>query len=175
MGWVEERPQDATEQLLEYADTGRLIDLDPSARLNTADKSSTVLVTVFTSASVGIGACLLTLAIRSGSGLETLLGFGLTVIGLSLLLPAVRLVRLHTASAGVEISPGAVLPPELVRPGNWIFREGAWVRISDMGRDGAGNLNALLSDGDVVELLTPVTIAGGTFRGPKDPIAGLRR
>ncbi len=175
MAWIEERPQDATEQLLEYATTGRLIDLDQRASVDARDKASTVLVMVLAAATVGIGASLIISAMRSRSLVEAAVGFGLVTVGLSLLLPAVRLVRLHAASAGVEVRPGAVLPPELVQAGNWIHRDGAWARVDQVGRDGGGRLTALLSTGEVIDLLTPITIAGGTFRPSVDPIASLRR
>ena len=175
MGWIEERPQDATEQLLEYASSGRLIDLDRRALVDARDKATTVVVMVLAATTVGVGAALIISATRSRSAVEATVGFGLIAIGLSLLLPAVRLVRLHTASAGVEVRPGAVLPPDLVQPGNWIHRDGAWARVDEIGRDGTGTLTALLSTGEVIDLLTPITIAGGTFRPNFDPVASLRR
>ena len=175
MAWIEERPQDATEQLLEYANSGRLVELDQRSIVDARDKTSTVVVMVLAATTVGIGAALVISAMRSRSALEATVGFGLVAIGLSLLLPAVRLVRLHTASAAVEIRPGAVLPPDLVQPGNWIHRDGAWARVDQVGRDGSGMLTALLSTGEVIELLTPITIAGGTFRPTVDQVASLRR
>ena len=175
MGWVEQRPRDATQQLLEFAESGRLVDLDKEAAVDARDKVSTVLVMVFAAIAVGIGASLVISAMRGRTAVEATVGFGLIAVGLSLLLPAVRLVRLHAASAGVEVRPGAVLPPELVRSGNWIHREGAWIRVDEIGRDGAGTLTALLSTGEVIDLVNPVTIAGGTFRPTVDPVASLRR
>jgi len=175
MAWIEERPEDATEQLLEYASTGRLIDLDQRAIVDARDKSATVLVMILAATTVGVGVTLMLSATRSRSAVEATVGFGFIAVGLSLLLPAVRLVRLHTATAGVEIRPGAVLPPELVQPGNWIHRDGAWIRVDEVGRDGTGTLTALLSTGEVIDLLTPITIAGGTFRPVADPVAPLRR
>lgn len=175
MAWIEERPEDATQQLLEYASSGRLIDLDQHAIVDARDKAATVLVMILAATTVGVGATLVISAVRSRSTVEATVGFGLIAVGLSLLLPAVRLVRLHTATAGVEIRPGAVLPPDLVQAGNWIHRDGAWARVDEIGRDGTGTLTALLSTGEVIDLLTPITIAGGTFRPVTDPVAPLRR
>ncbi len=175
MSWVEQRPRDATEQLLEFADSGRLADLDRRATVDARDKASTVVVMVFAAITTGIGISLLVSAMRGRSSVEASVGFGLIAVGLSLLLPAVRLIRMHAASAGVEIRPGAVLPPELIRVGNWLHREGAWARVDQIGRDGAGALTALLSTGEVVDLTKPVTIAGGAFRPSNDPVASLRR
>ena len=71
--------------------------------------------------------------------------------------------------------PGAVLPPELLRSGNWVYRSGAWARIEQVGRDGNGTLTALLSSGEVIDLTTPLTVAGDEFRPTADPVATLRR
>ncbi len=175
MSWIHERPHDATEQLLEYAETGRLIALDPRTRIEARDKASIVIVMVFSAITVGAGMSLVISAMRGFSTVEVTVGLGLVALGLSLLLPALRIVHQHTASHGVEIQPGAVLPPQLVRSGNWIYREGAWTRIDQVGHDGAGKLTALLSTGEVIDLLNPITIAGGSFRPTSDPVSSLRR
>ena len=93
---------------------------------------------------------------------------------LTILVPSVRLLRSTVPAKPVQIRPGAVVQPELVREGNWIHRNGAWVRIESVGRDGASRLQALLSSGEVVELATPQTIAGDDFRPVVDPVASLR-
>ena len=73
-----------------------------------------------------------------------------------------------------SVRPAAVLPPELIRTGNWIHRNGAWLRVEQIGRDGSGRVQALVSSGELLELSTPVTIAGDEFRSSKDPVAALR-
>ena len=173
--WSEGRPQDANEQLIEFAATGRLVEIDPRARVNAADKSSTVLVLVLTSAALGVGITMLVIAAQSSSVLATIVGFSLVAMSLALLLPTLRLVQLHTPTVGVAPKPGAVLPPELLRAGNWVYRSGAWARIEQVGRDGNGAMTALLSSGEVIDLTTPLTVAGDAFRPTSDPVAALRR
>lgn len=174
MGWTDRRPRDANEQILEFASSGRLVDLDPRVAVHAADKGSTVFAMVLTAAAVGIGATLLVIAVITESFLATIVGLSIITISLAILLPAIRLVRLHTPTAGVAVKPGAVLPPELVRAGNWIYRSGAWNLVEQVGRDGTGSLTALLSSGEVIDLTAPVTIAGGAFRPTTDPVASLR-
>lgn len=174
MGWIDRRPQDANEQILEFASSGRLIDLDPRTAVHAADKSSTVFAMVLAAAAVGVGATLLVIAAVTESMLAALVGLSVITVSLALLLPAVRLVRMHTSSRAATVKPGAVLPPELVRQGNWIYRGGAWNRVEQIGRGGEGDLTALLSSGEVIDLTAPVTIAGGDFRPVSDPVASLR-
>jgi hypothetical protein len=165
---------DANEQMLEFAESGRLIELDPRAAVHAADKASTVFAMVLSAAATGVGATLLVIAAATESLTAAIIGCSVVTISLSLLFPSVRLVRLHTPSTAVEVKPGAVLPPELVRAGNWIYRSGAWNRVEQVGRDGTGSTTALLSSGEVIELSSPVTIAGGEFRPSVDPVASLR-
>ena len=173
--WSEGRPLDANEQVIEFAATGRLVEIDPSARVNAAEKSSTVLVLVLTSAALGVGVTMLVIAAQSSSILATIVGFSLVAMSLALLLPTLRLVQLHSPTVGVAPKPGAVLPPELLRTGNWVYRSGAWARIEQVGRDGNGSMTALLSSGEVIDLTTPLTVAGDAFRPTSDPVAALRR
>ncbi|MEM9202339.1 MAG: hypothetical protein AAGC53_11785 [Actinomycetota bacterium] len=174
MGWMERRPRDVNEQVLEFAKTGRLVDLDPREAVHAADKASTVFAMVLSSAATGVGATLLVIAAVTESLMAALVGFSVIAVSLALLLPSIRLVRLHTPSTAVTMKPGAVLPPELVREGNWIYRAGAWNRVEQIGRDGTGITSALLSSGEVIDLTSPVTIAGGEFRPGVDPVGALR-
>ena len=174
MGWMEQRPRNANEQMLEFAESGRLVELDPREAVHAADKGSTVFAMVLSAIATGVGATLLVIAVASESLWAAIVGCSVITISLSLLLPSIRLVRLHTPSTAVAVKPGAVLPPELVREGNWIYRGGAWNRVEQIGRDGTGTTTALLSSGDVIELSSPVTIAGGEFRPSIDPVASLR-
>lgn len=174
MSWMERRPSDANEQMLEFAESGRLVELDPREAVHAADKASTVFAMVLAAAATGVGTTLLVIAAASRSLTAAIVGFSVITISLSLLLPSIRLVRLHTPSTAVAVKPGAVLPPELVREGNWIYRGGAWNRVDQVGRDGSGVMTALLSGGEVIELTSPVTIAGGDFRPSIDPVASLR-
>lgn len=174
MGWMERRPRDANEQMLEFAESGRLVELDPREAIHASDKASTVFAMVLAAAATGVGATLLVIAAASESLAAAIVGFSVIAVSLSLLLPSIRLVRLHTPSTAVAVKPGAVLPPELVREGNWIYRSGAWNRVEQIGRDGSGITTALLSSGEVIDLTSPVTIAGGEFRPSVDPVASLR-
>ena len=174
MGWMERRPRDANEQMLEFAESGRLVELDPRQAVHASDKASTVFAMVLAAAATGVGATLLVIAAVWESLTAAIIGCSVVTISLSLLLPSIRLVRLHTPSTAVAVKPGAVLPPELVREGNWIYRGGAWNRIEQIGRDGSGATTVLLSSGEVIDLTSPVTIAGGEFRPSSDPVASLR-
>lgn len=175
VGWLERRPHDANEQVIEFAATGRLVEIDPEVKVKAADRSSTILVLVLTSATLGVGTTMLVVAAQSSSMLATIVGFSLIATSLALLLPTLRLVQLHSPTQGVSPKPGAVLPPELLRSGNWVYRSGAWARIEQVGRDGNGSLTALLSSGEVIDLTTPLTVAGDQFRPTADPVASLRR
>lgn len=175
MGWLGRHPHDANEQLIEFAATGRLVDLDPRLRTSAADRASTILVLVLTSASIGVAVTLLVAAIQTASVPTAIIGLSLFAISLTLLLPTIRLVRLHSPDRGVSVTPGAVLPPELLQAGNWIYRTGAWIRVEQVGRDGNGALSALLSSGEVIDLNAPLTVAGEGFRPSDDPVASLRR
>lgn len=174
MTWMERRPRDANEQMLEFAESGRLVELDPRHAVHAADKSSTVFAMLLSAAAGGVGATLVVIAAASESLWAAVVGCSVITVSLSLLLPSIRLVRLHTPSTAVAVKPGAVLPPELVREGNWIYRGGAWNRVAQIGRDGSGVTTALLSSGEVIDLTSPVTIAGGSFRPSIDPVASLR-
>ena len=170
MGWLDRRPQDATTQLLEYADSGRLIEVAAPK-----GNGSALALVIGAAITIGIGAGVVAVGILGDSGQAALLlGVVLLVAGLGVIAPAVRLLRETTTTGGVPIRPGAVLPPDLVRRGNWIFRNGAWLRVQHVGRDGGGRIHALLGSGDVVELRTPVTVAGDHFRPAEDPIESLR-
>ena len=168
MDWMERRPRDANEQMLEFAESGRLVDLDPRKAVHASDKASTVFAMVLAAATTGVGATLLVIATATESLTAAI------AISLSLLLPSIRLVRLHTPSTAVTVKPGAVLPPELVREGNWIYRAGVWNRVEQIGRGGSGATTVLLSSGEIIDLTSPVTIAGGAFRPSYDPVASLR-
>ena len=174
MDWMERRPRDANEQMLEFAESGRLVDLDPRKAVHASDKASTVFAMVLAAATTGVGATLLVIATATESLTAAIAGFSVIAISLSLLLPSIRLVRLHTPSTAVTVKPGAVLPPELVREGNWIYRAGVWNRVEQIGRDGSGATTVLLSSGEIIDLTSPVTIAGGAFRPSYDPVASLR-
>ena len=175
VSWLDRRPYDANEQLIEFAATGRLVEIDPRTKVSKADRSSTVLVLVLTSATLGVGITMLVIAAQASSLLATIVGFSLVAMSLALLLPTLRLVQMHSPTHGAAPKPGAVLPPELLRSGNWVYRSGAWARIEQVGRDGNGALTALLSSGEVIDLTTPLTVAGNEFRPTADPVAALRR
>ena len=113
-------------------------------------------------------------ALGDGGDTVMLVSIMCAVGSLAILVPSIRLLRQAPETPPVRVRPAAVLPPELVRVGNWIHRDGAWLRVEEIGRDGGGRIQALLSSGDLVVLGTPVTIAGDDFRPVSDPIASLR-
>jgi hypothetical protein len=172
MRWIERRPRDVTEQFLEYARTGRLV--DGTAPRNDDLRSAAALVVV-AALSLGAGLALVGSGLLGATGETTTLVAIMVVLGaLAILVPGIRLLASLPRTRPVTVRPAAVLPPELVRVGNWIHRNGAWLRVEQIGRDGSGATHALLSSGDVVELTLPVTIAGDDFRPVVDPVAELR-
>lgn len=172
MGWIERRPQDVTSQILEYAETGRLVE---GPRQQRDEQRSTIIVVVLAALALGAGLALAVNGAFAQSGNTiTLIAIMGSLGALAILVPSVRLLRSAVPAKPVQIRPGAVVQPELVREGNWIHRNGAWVRIESAGRDGGGRLQALLSSGEVIELATPQTIAGDDFRPVVDPVASLR-
>ncbi len=170
MGWIEQQPRDATGQFLEYASSGRLIEVRARKRPKSAMRLVVVAAIV-----IGYGAALILLGLTGSVGASgSLLGLTFFVGGISVLAPALKLLSADTGPGMLHVRPGAVLPPDLVRKGNWIHRGGAWVRIEHVGRDGGGRVHALLGSGDLVELRTPVTVAGDAFRPGTDPVESLR-
>lgn len=172
MGWIERRPRDVTSQILEYAESGRLVE---GPRVERDDQKGTIALVVVAALVLGGGLSLAAAgALGSGERTTTLVAIMAALGALAILVPSIRLLRVTPAGKPVTVRPAAVLPPELVREGNWIHRDGAWLRVQHVGRDGGGRIHALLSSGDVVELTTPTTIAGGDFRPAHDPVASLR-
>lgn len=172
MGWIERRPQDVTSQILEYAETGRLVE---GPRHQRDEQRSTIAVVVLAALALGAGSALaVNGAFGDGTQAVTLVATMCALGAITILVPSVRLLRGTTPTKPVQIRPGAVVQPELVREGNWIHRNGAWVRVESIGRDGSGRLQALVSSREVVELATPQTIAGDDFRPVVDPVASLR-
>jgi hypothetical protein len=173
MGWVERRPRNVTSQILEYAESGRLVE---GPRNDDDDRLGTIGLVVVAALVLGGG---ISLAVSGalGEGGETvmLVSIMCALGSLAILVPSIRLLRQAPAVPPVRVRPAAVLPPELVRVGNWIHRDGAWLRVEEIGRDGGGRVQALLSSRELVILATPVTIAGDDFRPVVDPIASLRR
>ena len=172
MGWIERRPRTVTSQILEYAESGRLVE---GPRTGGDDRVGTIALVVVAALVLGGG---LSLAVNGalGVGGDTvmLVSIMCAVGSLAILVPSIRLLRQAPETPPVRVRPAAVLPPELVRVGNWIHRDGAWLRVEEIGRDGGGRIQALLSSGDLVVLGTPVTIAGDDFRPVSDPVASLR-
>jgi hypothetical protein len=169
MGLIDKPLPDSTAQMLEYAETGRLL---PGR--NEESASSLITLTIIAGGAIGAGTALVLLGMFAfGAALAVLAGALLVVAGLATLPPAVRLLR-EAMSTVIPVRPGAVLPPGLVKEGCWIHRSGGWVRVEQIGRDGTGTITALVSTGKVIELRTPVTIAGDAFRPIRDPMASLR-
>lgn len=172
MGWIERRPRDVTAQILEYAETGRLIEGPRDAH---DDKRGTIALVVTSALVLGGGLSLAADGALSHSGSAlTLVAIMCTLGSFAILLPSIRMLRTTPPATPVQVRPAAVLPPDLVRSGNWIHRDGAWLRVEQVGRDGGGRIQVLVSSGELLELSTPVTIAGDEFRPSKDPVAALR-
>ena len=173
MGWIERRPPDVTAQILEYAESGRLID---GPRVDRDEQRRAIALVVVAAAVLGGGLSLaITGALGEGSRTITLVAIMSILGALAILVPGIRLLRTTPVGRPVKVRPAAVLPPELVRVGNWIHRDGAWQRVEQIGQDGGGRIHALLSSGEVAELRSPTTIAGDDFRPSHDPVASLRR
>lgn len=172
MGWIERRPRDVTAQLLEFAESGRLLE---GARPERDDQRGTIALVVVAALVLGGGLSLaVNGALGDGGQTVTLVAIMCALGSLAILVPSIRLMRNGPIAKPVKVRPAAVLPPELVRAGNWIHRNGAWQRVEQVGLDGGGQVQALLSSGDLVVLATPVTIAGDDFRPAADPVASLR-
>ena len=173
MSWTN-RPRDVTGQLLEYADHGRLMSVATSAPRRNPLALFVVLAALL---SAIVGAIFAGLAASGSRSAPLLIACGaIALAGLPVLVGAAGTIHHQATSADrLEIRPGAVLPPDLVRVGNWIHRAGAWVRVDEIGRDGGGRISALISTGEVIHLDTPVTIAGGPFRPTTDHVESLRR
>jgi len=170
-----DRPTSVNEQLVEYAELGYVSDID-SKRSSHSIRVS-VSVVLFATILVAAGAAIAAVQLNGNhSTVREVFGIVLAAIGMSLLVAAVHhLYQMATATDSVKIRPGAVIPPELVRPGNWIHRNGAWARVDEIGPDHTGRISALLSSGEIVYLESSVTIAGDAFRPARDPLDGLSR
>lgn len=172
MGWIERRPQDVASQIVEYAESGRLVE---GPRAPRDDQRGTIALVVVAALVLGGGLSLAANgALGEGGQTVTLVAIMSALGAAAILVPSIRLLRSAPVGKPVVIRPAAVLPPELVRVGNWIHRDGAWQRVEHVGRDGGGRIHALLSSGEVAELTTPVTIAGDDFRPTNDPVESLR-
>ncbi len=160
-------PSGPNEQLSRFAATGELIELEQPPRSAQNDRNTLVLVVIGASLANGAG---LTLVLIGGAT-GVVLGLGIGAVSTSLLLPALQLLRSYTAALGLSIRPGAVLPPDLIRVGHWIFRDGAWVRVDEVNRNTDGVVVVLLSSHDIVELASPTTVAAEAFRPPSTDIS----
>jgi len=161
-----------TSQILEYAESGRLVE---GQNANNDDQKGTIgLVVVAALVLVGGSSLAANSARDDGGQTVTLVAIMCALGSLAILVPAIRLLRVTPAGKPVKIRPAAVVPPDLVREGNWIHRDGAWLRVQHVGRDGGGRIHALVSSGEVVELSTATTIAGDDFRPTQDPVVSLR-
>lgn len=175
MSWAMRRPTDVTDQLIEYADTGRLVAVDRDRR--GLGRRQVIFFALGVAALGGIGGAMIVSA-ATGSGSPIVVAVAALTLVVFIGFVVIAANALHDRFARrdrVDIDAGAVLPPELIEVGNWIKRGSAWMRIEEVGRDGGGRITALLSTGEVVHLTHPVTIAGGAFRPARDPVADLRR
>lgn len=157
-------PRSITEQFVRFAESGHLEDLDPSVRADHEDRAPAVKLMVASSLAVGVGLTLALLGVVDASARAIVAGLGVFAIAFAYLLIGLREVLQHVPRGGIDIRPGAVLPPTSVSPGNWLLSENGWARVEQLGRSGDGTTMALLSNGEVVDLARPVTVAGGDFR-----------
>ncbi len=175
MRWVRGELRDATEQLLEYAENGRLVAVGVD-RLRSGGNPLIYFTVIVSMMSAGFGALFAIVLHDAGSSALVVAGLLVATIGIGVLVAAAGSLHARTREAAVvRVTPGAVLPPDLVRVGNWIQRGGVWVRVDEIGRDGGDRVTALLSTGEVVHLESLVTIAGGQFRPAADSVESLRR
>jgi len=169
------QPANVNEQLVEYAELGYVSDIDHTA--NSRSGRMSIAIVILGTGLIAAGASLAATHLDGGhwtAGEAT--GAVAVAAGTALLIAAVRhLYQMATTTISVKIKPGAVIPPELVVPGNWIHRNGAWARVDEIGYDHTGRISALLSSGDIVYLESSVTIAGDAFRPTHDPLGGLTR
>ena len=162
MGLVDHRHFDATAQLLEFAERGRLITRRSSRSGPSA--TSPLPIVVIASVLTGLGVAVLTAGLLAGTLPLTAMGGGVFVASVAMLISALAALRHDNDSElAVDIRPATVLPPGSVKPGNWIERDGAWVRVDEAGRGRRGAISALLSTGDVIELSHPVIVADVPF------------
>jgi len=169
------QPTNVNEQLVEYAELGYVSDVDHTT--NSRYIRISVSVVLLGTLLIAVGATVAAVQFNGGhSTVREVIGAVVAALGIALLIAAVHhLYQMAITTTSVKIKPGAVLPPELVRPGNWIHRNGAWARVDEIGHDHTGRISALLSSGDIVYLESSVTIAGDAFRPATDPLSGLSR
>ena len=138
MGWIERRPRNVTSQILEYAESGRLVE---AARAERDDQRSTIALVIIAALVLGGGLSLAANgALGEGDETVTLVAIMCALGATAILVPAIRLLRNTPVSRPIKVRPAAVLPPELVRVGNWIHRDGAWMRVEQIGHDGGGRV-----------------------------------
>ncbi len=162
MALVDHSQFDATSQLLEFAERGRLVTRLHS-RSDYTDMSPLPIVVV-ASAMIGLGIAILVAGLDAGRPVVVAMGGGATLASLAMLLPALSALRQHNEpETTVDIRAAAVVAPRSVKPGNWIQQDDAWVRVDEAGHGHNGCVTALLSTGAVIELSHPITVAGGPF------------
>jgi len=168
-------PRNVNEQLVEYAELGYVSDVDHTTDSHCIRVS--VSVVLLGTLLIAIGATIAAIQFHGGhSTVREVVGAVVAAMGMALLIAAVHhLYQMAMTTTSVKIKPGAVIPPELVRPGNWIHRKGAWARVDEIGHDHTGRISALLSSGDIVYLESSVMIAGDAFRPAHDPLSGISR
>lgn len=167
MALVDHSQFDATSQLLEFAERGRLITRLPSR--SGYNNMSPLPIVVVASAMIGLGMAILGIGLNAGRPVVIAMGGGVTLASLAMLVPALSALRRHDdPEAIVDIRAAAVLPPRRVQPGNWIQQDDAWVRVDEAGHGHNGSVTALLSTGAVIDLSHPVTVAGGPFSPSED-------
>lgn len=159
--------QSAADQFLRFASTG-LIATSPPA-------SGRRVVPVYIAAAAGglatlLGAATIAVALIVDRGLAVI-GIGTTLVatGATITLVAAYLGRFERGDdLAIRPTPGAVLPPDLLRAGHWIHHQGAWTRVREVGAANEGIATVLVSSGEILDVDRPITVAGGAF-APAEP------
>lgn len=174
MTGLRSRPKNVNEQLVDYAEHGYVVDIDSQSHAHNIRVSAAVVI--LATALIALGTATVIMPIHdTHSATREVIGSVIAALGMALLIASVHhLYGRAIATPSVRIKPGAMIPPEMVRSGNWIHRDGAWARVDEVGPDHTGRITALLSSGDVVYLESSVVIAGDAFRPSSDPVSDLR-
>ncbi len=164
MAVVDHQSLDATAQLIEFAERGRLV-APGVERGRLVSGLAPLPVIIVASIVIGLGIAVTGSGLISGTAIFAVVGTGVTCASTALLILAINaLGSRHRTDHAVDIQAAAIVLPRQVKSGMWIRHDGAWARVDDTGVAQGGSLTALLSTGDIIDLSHPVTLAGGPFQ-----------
>lgn len=160
---------DATLQLLEFAELGRL--RMPASPAGT--RSTPLRIVVASSLGLGMGITLATLAATASDIAGIALGSAIITAALAVLVPSLdRHREQHDSAGGVRVGHATYRSVDALQRGHWISHNGAWARIDQAGITGDGGRAALLSSGEIIDLREPVLVAAGRFEPePQEHVA----